>query len=89
MKQITLNCQGCDTIHVLDKTPEIPADVFFMKCNWCPHCADTAQGYYEEWWDEDDNEVKAKTITPDPVNQLCMPFIIDEMGVVLKETINN
>lgn len=80
MEKIKLTCENCHEVHDLKKTPELPAHVFFMRCNWCPCCEDDANGYWEEWWDEDEND---PAMQPIPVgdNQLCMPFIFDEIGI--------
>ena len=86
MQRISLTCQSCNKVHDLEKTPELPANVFFMKCNWCPCCEDTAKDYYEEWWDEDDNDGKEPS-PPVPDNQLTMPFIFDEIGVPKTELV--
>lgn len=75
-----MTCQGCGHIYDLKKTEEIPAHVFFMKCNWCPICEESAEDYWEEWWDEnEDGGVNPSYPIPD--NQLCLPFIFDEIGV--------
>ncbi len=79
MERINLTCETCGIVHDLRKTDEIPKHVFFMRCNWCPDCEDQAKDYYQEWWDENENS------EPQPIpvgdNQLCMPFILDEIGV--------
>lgn len=80
MERIQLTCEWCSKVYDLKKTEEIPKHVFFMKCNWCPACEDTADDYYNEWWDEDDNDGKEQP-TPVPDNQLCMPFLFDEIGI--------
>lgn len=77
MSTIKLTCENCNQVHELRKTPELPAHVFFMRCNWCPNCEDDAQDYYKEWWDENENGDSI----PVPDNQLCMPFIFQEIGV--------
>ncbi len=79
MKQIKLTCENCNEVWDLIKTPELPEHVFFMRCNWCPKCEDTATDYYEEWWDENENGDNVPTPVPD--NQLCMPFIFEEIGI--------
>lgn len=79
MERIKLTCETCHTTHDLEKTEEIPEHVIFMRCNWCPCCEDQADDYYKEWWD-DENNPKSYPI-PVPDNQLCMPFIFDEIGV--------
>ncbi len=81
MERIQLTCEGCKKVYDLRKTEELPAHVFFMRCNFCPECEDTATDYYNEWWDEDEN--KDPKLLPVPVsdNQLCMPFIFDELEI--------
>jgi hypothetical protein len=79
MDRISLTCETCGKVHDLRKTDEIPAHVFFMRCNWCIECEDQAQDYYNEWWEESENGDNIPTPVPD--NQLCMPFIFDEIGV--------
>jgi hypothetical protein len=81
MNLIHLTCQTCQKVYELEKTSEIPAHVFTMKCNWCPVCEDTADDYYEEWWDEKDNEKPENAPIPVPDNQLCFPFIMEELGI--------
>lgn len=78
MTRIKLTCQTCGLVHELPKTPEIPEHVFAMKCNWCPACEDRAEGYYNEWYDDDENDPDN---IPVPVgdNQLCMPFEFEEL----------
>jgi hypothetical protein len=77
MQRINLTCQTCNKVYDLPKTEEIPAHVFQMKCNWCPVCEDQADDYYNEWWDENENDTEPQMPVPD--NQLCMPFIFDEL----------
>lgn len=86
MSKIQLTCQTCQHVYDLNKTPELPAHVFFMKCNWCPLCEDQADDYWQEWWDEDENANNK----PIPVgdNQLTMPFVLEEIGVPNLETVN-
>lgn len=81
MSRIQLTCQTCGKVHDLRKTSELPAHVFFMKCNWCPACSDQADDYYSEWWDENEND-GSEPPQPVPDNQLCMPFIFDEIGIL-------
>ena len=85
MARIQLTCQSCNKVYDLEKTEEIPVNVFFMKCNWCPCCEDTADDYWEEWWDEDENS-GSEPPAPVPDNQLCLPFIFEEIGI--KELVN-
>lgn len=79
MCRIKLTCQTCKHEYDIEKTPEIPANVFFMKCNWCPLCEDQAEDYYYEWWDEDDNNPNKPQPIPVGDNQLCLPFLINEI----------
>lgn len=81
MQTITMTCETCHKVYQLDKTNELPAHVFTMHCNWCPACEDQAVDYYEEWWDEDERDPDKPPPIPDDPNQLCLPFIFDEMGV--------
>jgi hypothetical protein len=81
MDRIQLTCEGCNKVYDLEKTPEIPAHVFSMHCNFCPVCEDSAESYYEEWWDEDENNPDTPKPIPVGDNQLCMPFLFDEIGV--------
>jgi len=82
MSRIKLHCETCNYVHDLEKTPELPAHVFFIHCNWCPLCEERAEDYYQEWWDdnEDGNNRKELPI-PVPDNQLVMPFIFDELEI--------
>jgi hypothetical protein len=81
MQQIQLTCEHCKKVYDLDKSSELPAHVFFLHCNFCPECEDSAKGYYEEWWDEDENNPDTHKPVPVGDNQLCMPFLFDEIGV--------
>lgn len=83
MSRIKLTCETCSRIWDLEKTNEIPLLVFNMHCNWCPDCEDKAQGPYEEWWDDDEENPdpdKPEPLPDDP-NQLVMPFIFDELEI--------
>lgn len=87
MQQIRLTCEHCRTVHDLRKTPELPAHVFVMRCNWCPHCEGQVDDYYSEWWDDDEDGNKGNPVPqPVPDNQLCMPFIMDEIGITPEHT---
>lgn len=77
MKRINITCESCHVTHSVPKTSEIPAHVVSMGCNWCPRCEDTAQDYYKEWYNENDDK-EPEPIIPD--NQLCLPFILEEIG---------
>ncbi len=72
-----LTCEGCQKIHELPRTPEIPKHVVSMCCNWCLNCEDSATEYYREWYNESDGGNKAPKPTPVAANQLCMPFELD------------
>ncbi len=76
MKTIKINCEQCNETHKVERTPEIPDSAISMGCNWCPCCE--ANDYYNEWYNESDKNDNNEIISDDP-NQLCMPFIIDEI----------
>lgn len=57
-KKLVLLCETCGYEHNLEKTPEIPEHIKFMRCNWCVNCEELAQGDYDEWWDEEENEIE-------------------------------
>jgi len=79
MSRINITCQSCHTTHDVPRTSEIPDYVLSMGCNWCPRCEDTANDYYEEWYNEKEGDEPPPPPVPD--NQLTMPFIFDEIGV--------
>ncbi len=82
MNTINIQCETCHKIHEVTRTNEIPDWVISMGCNWCPLCEDRAKDYYEEWYNPDREGGDSKPI-PDPVpdNQLCFPFLFEEMGI--------
>lgn len=88
MTTINLTCDTCGKVHVVERTSEIPGYVIALACNWCPCCEDRAEGYWEQRYlpDEDDGEGN-EPIVPIPDNQLCLPFIMDEIGVPRSEEI--
>ena len=77
-KRIKMTCEGCNEVYDLRKTSEIPDHVFFMRCNWCPSCEINAKEDYEEWYDENES---GEPEQPTPDNQLCMPFLFEEIGI--------
>lgn len=82
MSRINIICETCGKTHDVPRTNEIPDWVISLGCNWCPCCEERANDYYEEWYlpkNEDDDEPEPPQPIPD--NQLCMPFIFDEIGV--------
>lgn len=88
MEQIRLHCDHCHTVHELPKTPELPTHVFVMHSNWCPKCEGQVDDYYSEWWDDDEDGNNGQPLPqPVPDNQLCMPFIMDEIGIMRAELI--
>ncbi len=79
MNTIKITCETCGKIHEVRRTNEIPNNVISLGCNWCPDCESKADAYYEEWYNYQD---EADDIIPDseiPNNQLCLPFILDEI----------
>lgn len=83
MERIQLTCECCGKVWDLEKTPEIPAHVFLMRCNFCLECDMNGKmmDYYCEWWDEDGNNPDNPKPIPVSDNQLCMPFIFDELEI--------
>jgi len=61
MINIKLKCNGCDKIHTLNRTNEIPDNIKSLSSNWCPNCEDSANDYYEEFWHE--NEIDENDTT--------------------------
>lgn len=49
MQKIKINCD-CGLTHEVTRDKEAPKTAISMGCNWCPDCEDTAQDYYEEWY---------------------------------------
>ncbi len=83
MERISLTCESCNKVYDLQKTEEIPAHIFFMRCNFCIECDfnNKMTDYYHEWWDENEDGNQLEKPIPVGDNQLCMPFIMDEIGV--------
>lgn len=79
--RIILHCECCEKDWDLSRTPELPAHVWKMRCNFCLECdfAGKMTDYYREWWDDDENAEPMPTPVPD--NQLCMPFIFNELNI--------
>jgi len=46
--EIKILCDGCNKIHLVERTKEIPKSVSLLGCNWCPECKETA--VYKEWY---------------------------------------
>lgn len=80
-QRIQMTCECCSKVYDLQKTEEIPDHVFLMRCNFCIECDfnDKMTDYYDEWWDDNENPLERPTPVPD--NQLCMPFIFDELEI--------
>ncbi len=81
-QRIQMTCECCNKVYDLRKTDEIPVHVFFMRCNFCIECDfnNKMTDYYSEWWDENENGDNIPTPVPD--NQLCMPFVFEEIGIL-------
>lgn len=88
MERLQLTCEHCNHVHRLRKTSELPSHVFFMRCNWCILCEDEATEDYNEWWDEEENNPDKPVPITVGDNQLCMPFIMDEIVVPKSEEAN-
>lgn len=82
MPRINITCENCGKTHDVKRTSEIPDWVISMGCNWCPDKDCHASEDYEEWY-LPKNEGDEPPPQPEPVsdNQLCMPFIFDEIGI--------
>jgi len=78
MARINITCDTCHETHEVTRTNEIPKTAISMGCNWCPDCEDKAEDYYTEWYNYNDEDDQDKEPPIDP-NQLCMPFILDEI----------
>ena len=74
MNTIKITCEGCGKVHEVRRTNEIPDNVISMGCNWCPDCS--AKEDYMEWYNFINDEDSDDDV---PDNQLCFPFIIDEI----------
>ena len=87
LPRINITCETCAKTHDVPRTNEIPSWVISMGCNWCPCCEYRAEDYYEEWYlpENEGDEPPPPTPTDDP-NQLCMPFIFDEIGIKQHES---
>ena len=90
MNTIKMNCD-CGKVHELQRDSDAPKNAISMGCNWCPNCEDTADDYYNEWYNlnNNDDDSENKTILPFdvPDNQLMLFSIVDhilENHVVVK-----
>lgn len=83
MPEMKLICDGCKATYDMKKTSEIPAHIFVIHCNWCPKCEDSAEDYWEQYWDDNEDGNNGTPLpTPVPDNQLCFPFIFDELEIL-------
>lgn len=88
MGTINLTCETCGRVHEVTRTSEIPDWVISMGCNWCPLCEDRAEDYWEEWYNGNEYDPGNQPPPPIPDNQLCLPFIFDEIGIPKPEPTN-
>lgn len=72
MKRIKINC-GCGRIHDVKRDKEAPPGATSMGCNWCPDCEDTADDYYDEWYNYNETDYG------DDPNQLMLFSITDNI----------
>ena len=78
MEAIKMNCD-CGKVHDVKKDNSTPKNAISMGCNWCPDCEDTAEDYYQEWYNLDEGNDN-KIIEPDvPDNQLMLFSIADDV----------
>ncbi len=75
MATINITC-NCGVTTEVPRTNEIPSSAISMGCNWCPACENTAEEYYEEWYNYPEPGEKKEPI-PIADNQLCLPFEIE------------
>jgi len=78
METIKMNCD-CGKVHEVRKDKEAPKNAISMGCNWCPDCEDTAEDYYNEWYNLNDGE-NENIVEPEvPDNQLMLFSIADDV----------
>jgi len=75
MQKIKINCD-CGLTHEVTRDKEAPKTAISMGCNWCPDCEDTAQDYYEEWYNFNEG---GDTDYGDDPKQLMMFSIADDI----------
>ncbi|MGH2666097.1 hypothetical protein [Flavobacterium sp.] len=76
MQTIKMNCD-CGRTHDVIRDKSAPNNAISMGCNWCPDCEDTADDYYDEWYNTNDGD---DDTTPDvPDNQLMLFSIADDI----------
>ena len=61
-KKIITKCLHCNSIFLLDKTPELPANVAEIEVNWCPNCQDDATEAYNETYIYETKKTKLKNV---------------------------
>ena len=74
MANIIIHCD-CGRQHEVTRDKEAPEAAISMGCNWCPACEDTAEDYYNEWYNFNGS---GEAESDDP-NQLMMFSITDEI----------
>ena len=84
MNTIKMNCD-CGKVHEVQRDSDAPKNAVSMGCNWCPICEDTAEDYYNEWYNlidnNDDDDTDNKPMLPGdvPDNQLMLFSIADDI----------
>lgn len=79
MQTIKMNCD-CGKVHEVHRDNEAPKNAISMGCNWCPDCEDTADDYYNEWYNNNDEGDEPVNTEPDvPDNQLILFSIADDI----------
>ena len=66
MEKIKILCNCCKKITEVARTEEIPEDVKYLKCNFCPECEDKMTDYYDETYVYESDYIS----DPIPPNQL-------------------
>ena len=50
MKTIEVRCRGCKRVFNNFRLKDIPDNVDYIACNFCPECEDNANDYWKEWY---------------------------------------
>lgn len=84
MASININCD-CGKVHEVTRDSDTPNNAISMGCNWCPFCEDTADSYYNEWYNFSEGDNTETEEVPEDPNQMILFSIAD--NILLKEDI--
>lgn len=76
MATINMNCDCGYVYRDMPRDEDAPETATSMGCNWCPVCEDTAEDYYDEWYNFDEG---GDYDEPGDPQQLMMFSIADEI----------